>query len=101
MLDQDLKLYMYESLFGLHVYMFWTVRKRSCLFAFQPQPELPNKKPKNEEETFSNYRETHTANERRRRKEMRRLFEKLKVTLGLQMVPKVSKCFILKQVGIL
>uniref|UniRef100_A0A670HTB8 MAX gene-associated protein n=1 Tax=Podarcis muralis TaxID=64176 RepID=A0A670HTB8_PODMU len=71
--------------------------KSSCLFAFQPQPELPNKKPKNEEETFSNYRETHTANERRRRKEMRRLFEKLKVTLGLQMVPKVSKCFILKQ----
>ncbi|XP_077783229.1 MAX gene-associated protein-like isoform X4 [Podarcis muralis] len=63
----------------------------------KPQPELPNKKPKNEEETFSNYRETHTANERRRRKEMRRLFEKLKVTLGLQMVPKVSKCFILKQ----
>nr|XP_034967776.1 MAX gene-associated protein-like isoform X1 [Zootoca vivipara] len=63
----------------------------------KPQPELPNKNPKNEEETFSNYRETHTANERRRRKEMRRLFEKLKVTLGLQMVPKVSKCFILKQ----
>uniref|UniRef100_A0A670HT36 MAX gene-associated protein n=1 Tax=Podarcis muralis TaxID=64176 RepID=A0A670HT36_PODMU len=72
-------------------------KQLSCLFAFQPQPELPNKKPKNEEETFSNYRETHTANERRRRKEMRRLFEKLKVTLGLQMVPKVSKCFILKQ----
>ncbi|XP_066486947.1 MAX gene-associated protein isoform X3 [Tiliqua scincoides] len=55
------------------------------------------KKPKNEEEAFANYRQTHTANERRRRKEMRGLFEKLKATLGLQALPKVSKCFILKQ----
>ncbi|XP_054827941.1 MAX gene-associated protein-like isoform X2 [Eublepharis macularius] len=60
-------------------------------------PELLSKKPKNEEEAFANYRQTHTANERRRRKEMRGLFEKLEATLGLQMVPKVSKCFILKQ----
>ncbi|KAH0620626.1 hypothetical protein JD844_021284 [Phrynosoma platyrhinos] len=61
------------------------------------QPESSNKKPKNAEETFANYRQTHTANERRRRKEMRGLFEKLKATLGLQAFPKVSKCFILKQ----
>nr|XP_056706886.1 MAX gene-associated protein-like [Euleptes europaea] len=61
------------------------------------QPELSIKKPKNEEEAFANYRQTHTANERRRRKEMRGLFEKLEATLGLHMVPKVSKCFILKQ----
>ncbi|XP_060118804.1 MAX gene-associated protein-like [Heteronotia binoei] len=61
------------------------------------QPELSSKKPKNEEEAFANYRQTHTANERRRRKEMRGLFEKLEATLGLHMVPKVSKCFILKQ----
>lgn len=32
---------------------------------------------------------------------MRGLFEKLKATLGLQAFPKVSKCFILKQVSIL
>ncbi|XP_032085167.1 MAX gene-associated protein isoform X2 [Thamnophis elegans] len=61
------------------------------------QSEFLNKKLKNEEQSFANYRQTHTANERRRRKEMRGLFEKLKATLGLQAFPKVSKCFILKQ----
>ncbi|KAM3853581.1 MAX gene-associated protein isoform 2-T2 [Vipera latastei] len=61
------------------------------------QSEFSSKKLKNEEQAFANYRQTHTANERRRRKEMRGLFEKLKVTLGLQAFPKVSKCFILKQ----
>ncbi|KAM6461052.1 MAX gene-associated protein isoform 4-T6 [Liasis olivaceus] len=61
------------------------------------QSEFSNKKLKNEEEAFANYRQTHTANERRRRKEMRGLFEKLKTTLGLHTFPKVSKCFILKQ----
>ncbi|XP_058018022.1 MAX gene-associated protein isoform X2 [Ahaetulla prasina] len=61
------------------------------------QSEFLNKKLKNEEQAFANYRQTHTANERRRRKEMRGLFEKLKATLGLQAFPKVSKCFILKQ----
>ncbi|XP_020649385.3 MAX gene-associated protein isoform X1 [Pogona vitticeps] len=61
------------------------------------QSESPNKKPKNAEEAFANYRQTHTANERRRRKEMRGLFEKLKATLKLDSLPKVSKCFILKQ----
>ncbi|XP_070613469.1 MAX gene-associated protein isoform X2 [Erythrolamprus reginae] len=61
------------------------------------QSEFLNKKLKNEERAFANYRQTHTANERRRRKEMRGLFEKLKAALGLQAFPKVSKCFILKQ----
>ncbi|KAJ7344813.1 hypothetical protein JRQ81_000763 [Phrynocephalus forsythii] len=61
------------------------------------ETEFPIKKPKNAEETFANYRQTHTANERRRRKEMRGLFEKLKATLGLDNLPKVSKSFILKQ----
>nr|XP_008102517.1 PREDICTED: MAX gene-associated protein isoform X2 [Anolis carolinensis] len=59
--------------------------------------ESSNKKPKNTEKVFASYRQTHTANERRRRKEMRGLFETLKETLGLQSFPKVSKCFLLKQ----
>ncbi|NXC39558.1 MGAP protein, partial [Penelope pileata] len=50
-----------------------------------------------EEEAFAHYRQTHTANERRRRNEMRDLFEKLKKALGLHSLPKVSKCYILKQ----
>ncbi|NWH16273.1 MGAP protein, partial [Grus americana] len=50
-----------------------------------------------EAEAFAHYRQTHTANERRRRNEMRDLFEKLKRALGLHNLPKVSKCYILKQ----
>ncbi|NXI37697.1 MGAP protein, partial [Galbula dea] len=50
-----------------------------------------------EAEAFAHYRQTHTANERRRRNEMRDLFEKLKRALGLQSLPKVSKSYILKQ----
>ncbi|NXJ07622.1 MGAP protein, partial [Odontophorus gujanensis] len=50
-----------------------------------------------EEEAFAYYRQTHTANERRRRNKMRDLFEKMKRVLGLQSLPKVSKCYILKQ----
>nr|XP_003418718.1 MAX gene-associated protein isoform X12 [Loxodonta africana] len=48
-----------------------------------------------EAEAFAYYRRTHTANERRRRGEMRDLFEKLKVTLGLLHSSKVSKSLIL------
>ncbi|XP_014805782.1 PREDICTED: MAX gene-associated protein [Calidris pugnax] len=66
--------------------------------------EKPTKKPqfwkrrlKTEAEAFAHYRQTHTANERRRRNEMRDLFEKLKRALGLHNLPKVSKCYILKQ----
>ncbi|NXG49106.1 MGAP protein, partial [Psilopogon haemacephalus] len=50
-----------------------------------------------EAEAFAHYRQTHTANERRRRNEMRDLFEKLKKVLGLNNLPKVSKSYILKQ----
>ncbi|NXP54791.1 MGAP protein, partial [Heliornis fulica] len=50
-----------------------------------------------EAEAFAHYRQTHTANERRRRNEMRDLFEKLKRALVLHNLPKVSKCYILKQ----
>ncbi|NXD80758.1 MGAP protein, partial [Halcyon senegalensis] len=50
-----------------------------------------------EAEAFAHYRQTHTANERRRRNEMRDLFEKLKKALGLHNLPKVSKSYILKQ----
>ncbi|NXC15086.1 MGAP protein, partial [Corythaeola cristata] len=50
-----------------------------------------------EAEAFAHYRQTHTANERRRRNEMRDLFEKLKRTLGLHSLPKVSKSYILKE----
>ncbi|XP_030337922.1 MAX gene-associated protein isoform X6 [Strigops habroptila] len=59
--------------------------------------QLWNRKLKTEAEAFAHYRQTHTANERRRRNEMRDLFEKLKRTLGLHNLPKVSKCYILKQ----
>ncbi|XP_031969323.1 MAX gene-associated protein isoform X4 [Corvus moneduloides] len=55
------------------------------------------RKLKSQAEAFAHYRQTHTANERRRRNEMRGLFDKLKKALGLQNLPKVSKCYILKQ----
>ncbi|XP_015719831.1 MAX gene-associated protein isoform X4 [Coturnix japonica] len=56
-----------------------------------------SRRPKSQVDIFAYYRQTHTANERRRRNEMRDLFEKLKRALGLQSLPKVSKCYILKQ----
>ncbi|KAM6311289.1 MAX gene-associated protein [Aegotheles albertisi] len=55
------------------------------------------RKVKTEAEAFAHYRQTHTANERRRRNQMRGLFEKLKRALGLHNLPKVSKSYILKQ----
>ncbi|XP_021389158.2 MAX gene-associated protein isoform X2 [Lonchura striata] len=55
------------------------------------------RKLKSQAEAFAHYRQTHTANERRRRNEMRGLFDKLKKVLGLLNLPKVSKCYILKQ----
>ncbi|XP_075783283.1 MAX gene-associated protein isoform X8 [Pelodiscus sinensis] len=61
------------------------------------KPQFWSRKQKNEAEAFAHYRQTHTANERRRRNEMRDLFEKLKRALGLHSLPKVSKCYILKQ----
>ncbi|XP_025889181.1 MAX gene-associated protein isoform X3 [Nothoprocta perdicaria] len=61
------------------------------------KPHFWNRKQKTEAEAFAHYRQTHTANERRRRNEMRDLFEKLKRALGLHNLPKVSKCYILKQ----
>ncbi|XP_067152569.1 MAX gene-associated protein isoform X5 [Apteryx mantelli] len=61
------------------------------------KPQFWNRKQKTEAEAFAHYRQTHTANERRRRNEMRDLFEKLKRALGLHSLPKVSKCYILKQ----
>lgn len=54
-------------------------------------------KPHKETEAFAYYRRTHTANERRRRGEMRDLFEKLKITLGLLHSSKVSKSLILNR----
>ena len=57
-------------------------------------------KPHKETEAFAYYRRTHTANERRRRGEMRDLFEKLKITLGLLHSSKVSKSLILNRVSI-
>ncbi|XP_057259945.1 MAX gene-associated protein isoform X6 [Pezoporus wallicus] len=59
--------------------------------------QLWSRKLKTVAEAFAHYRQTHTANERRRRNEMRDLFEKLKRVLGLHSLPKVSKCYILKQ----
>ncbi|XP_075700971.1 MAX gene-associated protein isoform X2 [Rhinoderma darwinii] len=55
----------------------------------------------NVEDVFStgeeHFRQNHTANERKRRNEMRDLFEELKNSLGLHNLPKVSKSYILKQ----
>ncbi|MEE6492537.1 hypothetical protein FKM82_016599 [Ascaphus truei] len=50
-----------------------------------------------EGEANAYYRRNHTANERRRRNEMRDLFDELKHALGLHNLPKVSKCYILRQ----
>uniref|UniRef100_A0A8C6YYC9 MAX dimerization protein MGA n=1 Tax=Nothoprocta perdicaria TaxID=30464 RepID=A0A8C6YYC9_NOTPE len=63
--------------------------------SFGIKPHFWNRKQKTEAEAFAHYRQTHTANERRRRNEMRDLFEKLKRALGLHNLPKVSKCYIL------
>ncbi|XP_056402642.1 MAX gene-associated protein isoform X2 [Hyla sarda] len=43
------------------------------------------------------HRHNHTQNERRRRSELRDLFDELKNALGLHSLPKVSKSYILKQ----
>ncbi|XP_072479306.1 MAX gene-associated protein isoform X3 [Notamacropus eugenii] len=59
------------------------------------KPEFWSEKLQKEAEAFAYYRRTHTANERRRRGEMRDLFEKLKITLGLLHSSKVSKSLIL------
>ncbi|XP_054256697.1 MAX gene-associated protein [Indicator indicator] len=59
--------------------------------------QFQNRRLKSEAEAFAHYRQTHTANERRRRHELRDLFEKLKKALGLNNLPKVSKSYILKQ----
>ncbi|XP_054556758.1 MAX gene-associated protein isoform X11 [Talpa occidentalis] len=59
------------------------------------KPEYWSEKLQKEAEAYAYYRRTHTANERRRRGEMRDLFEKLKTTLGLLHSSKVSKSLIL------
>ncbi|XP_016067806.1 PREDICTED: MAX gene-associated protein isoform X6 [Miniopterus natalensis] len=59
------------------------------------KPDYWSEKSQKEAEAFAYYRRTHTANERRRRGEMRDLFEKLKITLGLLHSSKVSKSLIL------
>ncbi|XP_009997876.1 PREDICTED: MAX gene-associated protein [Chaetura pelagica] len=59
--------------------------------------QLKGRNLRTEAEAFAHYRQTHTANERRRRSQMRGLFEKLKKALGLHNLPKVSKSYILKQ----
>ncbi|XP_064230943.1 MAX gene-associated protein isoform X5 [Aotus nancymaae] len=59
------------------------------------KPDYWSDKLQKEAEAFAYYRRTHTANERRRRGEMRDLFEKLKITLGLLHSSKVSKSHIL------
>ncbi|XP_010152629.1 PREDICTED: MAX gene-associated protein [Eurypyga helias] len=61
------------------------------------KPRFLRRRLKTEAEVFAHYRQTHTANERRRRNAIRDLFERLKRALGLHGVPKVSKSYILKQ----
>ncbi|KAK2103764.1 hypothetical protein P7K49_017620 [Saguinus oedipus] len=76
-------------------------RKEAILFGQAPpvplklKPDYWSDKLQKEAEAFAYYRRTHTANERRRRGEMRDLFEKLKITLGLLHSSKVSKSHIL------
>ncbi|XP_078089610.1 MAX dimerization protein MGA a isoform X2 [Mustelus asterias] len=62
----------------------------------KPSPYL-SKEAKAQLDALMVYRTTHTVNERRRRSEMRDLFEKLKRTLGLRREQKASKHYILKQ----
>lgn len=50
-----------------------------------------------DEEPTVFHRINHTANERKRRSELRDLFDELKNALSLQNLPKVSKSYILKQ----
>ncbi|XP_073466888.1 MAX gene-associated protein [Aquarana catesbeiana] len=50
-----------------------------------------------EDVEYVSHRKNHTANERKRRNEMRDLFEELKNSLGLHNLPKVSKSYILKR----
>ncbi|XP_072342281.1 MAX dimerization protein MGA a isoform X2 [Scyliorhinus torazame] len=62
------------------------------------KPSLyPSKKVKTQLDALVVYRTTHTVNERRRRSEMRDLFEKLKRTLGLRREQRASKHYILNQ----
>lgn len=65
------------------------------------KPDYWSEKLQKEAEAFAYYRRTHTANERRRRGEMRDLFEKLKITLGLLHSSKVSKSLILTRVSVM
>ncbi|XP_069807487.1 MAX gene-associated protein isoform X2 [Dendropsophus ebraccatus] len=50
-----------------------------------------------DEEDTVHHRQNHTANERKRRSELRDLFEELRNALGLHSLPKASKMYILKQ----
>ncbi|KAM3918254.1 MAX gene-associated protein [Leptodactylus fuscus] len=50
-----------------------------------------------DDESHVYHRKNHTANERKRRSELRDLFEELKNALGLHNLPKVSKSYMLKQ----
>lgn len=96
-------------------YLGWRRREGTCekylgrnlLFGQAPpmplklKPDYWSEKLQKEAEAFAYYRRTHTANERRRRGEMRDLFEKLKITLGLLHSSKVSKSLILTRVSVL
>ncbi|KAM7159375.1 MAX gene-associated protein isoform 3-T8 [Molossus nigricans] len=69
--------------------------KQTCRTHISADEKAAERSRKKEAEAFAYYRRTHTANERRRRGEMRDLFEKLKITLGLLHSSKVSKSLIL------
>ncbi|XP_045144150.1 MAX gene-associated protein isoform X7 [Echinops telfairi] len=69
--------------------------KQPCRTLTSVDEKTVERSRKKEAEAFAYYRRTHTANERRRRGEMRDLFEKLKITLGLLHSSKVSKSLIL------
>lgn len=47
---------------------------------------------------YVSHRKNHTANERKRRNDMRDLFEELRKSLGLFRLPKASKIHIIKKV---
>ncbi|XP_033001569.1 MAX gene-associated protein-like [Lacerta agilis] len=63
-----------------------------------PKPSgLWKREPKNGTQSMTSYRPRHTADEQRRRKEMKELFEKLQGALGLPSTPRMAKRILLKQ----
>ncbi|KFP81937.1 MAX gene-associated protein, partial [Acanthisitta chloris] len=86
-----------KLLSGLPEHWCFPVSVRMGLSELRLKHQTWKKRMNSEAEAIARYRQAHTANERRRRNEMKGLFEKLKRVLGLPNLPKVSKSYILKR----